>query len=153
MIKTTHTSTFYITVSPERRTKTKQVQRKNRDERARSWGDSGCRLWNKKQTKKRKRVLTRVKTSHQCGSGGHGLARHSGTCDWSFLVNRGCVKVGVTKAGHFLFTKKTKTAPRQRERKNKMAAAAGGEWAPQSPNQVREEVNVFGVLSVEPTRA
>lgn len=28
-----------------------------------------------------------VKTSHQ-GSGGNGLARHSGTCDWSFVEVR-----------------------------------------------------------------
>lgn len=34
-----------------------------------------------------KRVLTRVKTSHR-GRGGHGLARHSGTCDWRFLEIR-----------------------------------------------------------------
>lgn len=31
-----------------------------------------------------------VKTSHQ-GSSGHGLARHSGTCDWSFVEVRAFV--------------------------------------------------------------
>lgn len=31
--------------------------------------------------------VTRVKTSHR-GRGGHGLARHSGTCDWRFLEIR-----------------------------------------------------------------
>lgn len=47
-----------------------------------------------------KTSVTRVKTSHR-GSGGHGLARHSGTCDWSFLEVR-VFRVGATKAGHFI---------------------------------------------------
>lgn len=44
------------------------------------------------------KTSVRVKTSHR-GTGGHGLARHSGTCDWNFLEMSVVRTMGVTKAG------------------------------------------------------